>query len=162
MNAGCCNVKITYGDECPAPTPTPDPTPVAPVCTFDAMGWSCDDATSCTADANGDTLDQDGMAGCDAACDPNGMDAAGMACTTPAPTPAPTPAAPVCTFNGDGSGWACDDATSCTTDANGDSLDQAGAACDATCDPNGVDAAGMACTSTRRLAVQDALALGQN
>ena len=151
--AGCdatCdpNGKDSTGMDCNTPTPNPTPTPAT--CTFDADGWTCDDMTSCKADGMGGTIDQAGTAGCDATCDPNGKDSTGMVCTAPAV---------VCTFAADG--WTCDDGASCTADAMGGTVDEAGTAgCDATCDPNGVDAAGMTCT--RRLAVQDILALGQN
>ena len=103
----------------------------------------------------GNIVDQDGMPGCDATCDPNGMDAAGMACTATPPTP--TPITITCTF--DAAGWSCDDGTSCQADAMGGTMDQDGMpGCDATCDPNMLDGAGMTCG--RRLAVQTMI--GQN
>ena len=105
----------------------------------------------------GNIVDQNGMPGCDATCNSNGMDAAGMACTATPPTPTPTPTTPVCTF-GMG-GWSCDDGTSCVADAMGATVDGTGAAgCDATCDSNGMDDAGETCG--RRLAVQTMI--GQN
>ena len=118
------------------------------------LGWTCDDGTECTVDAMGGTLDENGEAGCDAACDPNGKDAAGMDCTA---MPTPTPTGPTCTF--DAAGWMCDDNTSCTADAMGATMDQDGTAgCDATCAPDMKDNAGNDCG--RRLAVQTMI--GQN
>ena len=95
-------------------------------------------------------MDQTGAAGCDATCDPNGMDAAGMACTA-------TPTITICTF--DAAGWSCDDGTSCQADMTGATMDQDGnAGCDAACPTDKMDATGAACG--RRLAVQTMI--GQN
>ena len=94
------------GMACGTPTPTPTPTPTTPVCTFGMGGWSCDDGTLCVADMSGATMDEAGVAGCDATCDSNGMDSAGAACTpapAPTPTPTPTPAPVTCLFVG--AGW---------------------------------------------------------
>ena len=103
----------------------------------------------------GNIVDQNGMPGCDATCDSNGMDATGMACTATPPTP--TPPITLCTF--DAAGWSCDDGTSCQADAMGGTVDQTGAAgCDATCATSMLNIMGMDCN--RRLAVQTMI--GQN
>ena len=86
-----------------------------------------------------------------------------MACGDSAPAPAPA----VCTFIDNGSifsGYICGDGKSCTLNENtGTSTDQDGTTgCDSTCDPNGMDKDGAACTSTRRLAAQEKMSFGQN
>ena len=69
----------------PTPNPNPEPEPEPLACTFTPDGWTCDDGTECTADANGDTLDENGEEGCDHICAPDGKDAAGMDCTPAVP-----------------------------------------------------------------------------
>merc|ERR1739837_23346 len=90
-----------------------------------------------------------GAEGWDSTCDANGKDKDGIACGDSAPA--------TCTFfnnAGVDSGFTCTDGKSCTLDAvTLISVDQDGnLGCDSTCDSNGIDAAGAACTSTRRLA----------
>ena len=114
---------------------------------------------SCKLDPNtGTATDQDGTEGCDSTCDPNGKDKDGADCGV---TPAVT-----CTFfdNATDSGYTCTDGKSCTLDElNVVSVDQDGTeGCDSTCDANGKDKDGADCTSTRRLAAQAKLLLGQN
>ena len=77
---------MACGDD--APDPTPDPTPTPATCIFFSnagidSGYTCTDGKSCTLDAiTLISLDQDGFTGCDSACDPNGMDKDGAACTS--------------------------------------------------------------------------------
>ena len=72
-----------------------------------------------------------------------------------------------CTFFNDpgvNSGYTCIDGKFCKKDPFSDlSFNQDGIlGCDSTCDANGLDAAGAACTPTRRLAAQEKMSFGQN
>ena len=135
------NATDSMGAACTLPTP-----PVT--CEYFTFadngisGWKCSDGATCT---NG--KDSTGM-NCDTTCGTSGEDAMGMACTSGGGggggggggTTA------TCTFDVDATtgavtGWSCDDMTSCAVDGQGGTVDQDGTAgCDATCDPNSVDA----------------------
>ena len=107
---------------------------------------------------------------CDVDCGSSGLDVAGMACGSGGDGDGDDMGGddndddmmdPAVTCNFADFGWTCDDGTKCTTDPNGDTLDQNGAAgCDTTCASDGQDVLGNACG--RRLAVQDILTFGQN